>query len=106
MRWPITYLASLIAALAILSGCTATQTSPTTELIGRRGADRTVTPVNQVLTPYGKQIELPKMRPQAVALSPDGKLLAVSGKTTEVVVLDPRTGDILQRVNLPSADIN
>ena len=27
-----------------------------------------VTPVNQVLTPYGKQIELPKMRPQAIAL--------------------------------------
>ena len=42
-----------------------------------------MTPVNQVLTPIGRQVDLPGMRPQGVALSPDGKLLVVSGKTSE-----------------------
>lgn len=96
---------SLIPTLAILTGCAGKSNWPTAETAGRR-TDRTVTPVNQVLTPHGKLIELPKMRPQAVALSPSGNLLAVSGKTTEVVILDPRTGAVLQRVNLPSADVN
>jgi YVTN family beta-propeller protein len=74
---------------------------PSTETVGRR-ADRTVTPINQVLTPYGVQIELPGVRPQAIALSPDGKLLATSGKTSEVVIIDPASGVIRQRVALPS----
>jgi len=46
------------------------------------------------------------MRPQAVALSPDGKLLVTSGKTSELVVLDPVTGEIRQRVPLPSDQAN
>ena len=65
------------------------------------GQKRLVTPDNQVLTPAGKQVELPRMRPQAAALSPDGKILAVSGKTSEVVILDPASGEIRQRVTLP-----
>ncbi|MCI0334839.1 MAG: beta-propeller fold lactonase family protein [Planctomycetes bacterium] len=44
------------------------------------------------------------MRPQAVALSPDGELLVVSGKTSELAVIDPRQGSILQRVHLPNDD--
>jgi DNA-binding beta-propeller fold protein YncE len=61
-----------------------------------------VTPVNQILTPFGRQVDLPGMRPQALALSPDGSLLVVSGKTRELVVIDPRDGTIRQRVALPS----
>jgi len=49
-----------------------------TEAVGRRGANRTVLPVNQVVTPLGRQVELPGLRPQAVALSPDGRLLITS----------------------------
>src|SRR5262245_21683349 len=60
------------------------------------------TPANQILTPFGQQIELPGMRPQAIALSPDGKLLVTAGKTHELVVLNPATGKILQRAPLPS----
>ena len=60
------------------------------ETVGHSGAGRTVTPVNQVLTPLGRQVDLPGMRPQALALSPDGALLVVSGKTSELVVLDPQ----------------
>jgi len=42
------------------------------------------------------------MRPQAIAISPDGTLLVVSGKTSELVVVDPNNGAIKQRVQLPS----
>ncbi len=61
-----------------------------------------MTPMNQVVTPAGRLVELPEMRPQALALSPDGKLLVTAGLTHELVVLDPATGKISQRVNLPS----
>lgn len=63
-------------------------------------------PVNQVVTPAGTQVPLAGLRPQALGLSPDGRLLAVSGKTSEVVILDPGSGEILQRVDLPSEDLN
>ena len=96
------------AALVVLTGCAGPSSSSfsTAELVGRRGTNRVVTPVGQVLTPYGTQIDLPKLRPQAVALSPNGKRLAVSGKTSEIVLIDPMTGKILQRVALPSDKTN
>jgi len=59
-----------------------------------------MTPVNQVVTPFGQQVDLPGLRPQALALSPDGNLLAVSGKTSEVLILNPATGEIRQKVSL------
>src|SRR4051794_35876407 len=52
-------------------------------------------PVNQVLRPAGLQVELPGMRPQVIALSPDGAILLTSGKTAELIVIDPRSGRIL-----------
>jgi YVTN family beta-propeller protein len=70
------------------------------ETVGRH-AGRVVLPLPQTLTPLGRQVELPGMRPQALALSPDGRLLAVSGKTNELVILDPGTGAVRQRVPLP-----
>src|SRR4051794_1738604 len=72
------------------------------ETVGHSAGNRIVTPVNQVLTPFGRQVELPKMRPQAIALSPDGSLLVVSGKTSELVVLNPQDGSIRERVHLPN----
>lgn len=74
----------------------------TRDLVGRSREDYLVTPVNQLLTPVGRQVELAGMRPQALALSPDGRLLVVSGKTHEIVVLDPEKGEVRQRVELPS----
>ena len=68
------------------------------ERVGRQEDGRTVLPVNQVITPLGTQVELPGLRPQTLALSPDGRLLAVSGKTAEVLILDPATGAVRQRV--------
>jgi len=54
----------------------------TKEVVGRLSTNRLYTPVNQMLTPAGLQIELPGLRPQALALSPDGKLLVTAGKRT------------------------
>ena len=72
-----------------------------TETVGRHADGRVILPVNQVLTPAGKQVELPGMRAQGLALSPDGKLLVVSGLTSKLLVLDPSTGETLQSVRLP-----
>jgi len=80
--------------------------SPADERVGFYGPNRVVTPVNQSLTPEGIQVELPGMRPQALALSPDGKLLAISGKKSHLLVIDPTTGKILQKVALPSEKLN
>jgi YVTN family beta-propeller protein len=73
----------------------------TTEPVSRGTTNRQYTPANQVLTPAGVQVELPGMRPQALALSPDGKLLVTAGKSHELVVLNP-AGQVLQRVPLPA----
>jgi YVTN family beta-propeller protein len=64
-------------------------------------------PLHQTLTPEGKQIALPKLRPQVIALSPDGTTLVTSGKNNELIVLDPATGEIRQRVVMPGkVDVN
>jgi YVTN family beta-propeller protein len=77
------------------------QTS-TQDIVGHVGLNRYYTPANQVLTPAGEQVELPGMRPQALALSPNGRLLVTAGKTHNLVVLEPQSGKVLQRVPLPS----
>ncbi len=73
-----------------------------TRTVGRRPDGTQVTPVNQFIDPAGKQIDLPGLRPQVVAISPDGSLLVTSGKTNEIVVCDPVTGAIIDRVKPPS----
>jgi len=75
----------------------------TKETVGRAGPNRFVTPANQVLTPAGIQVNLPGLRPQAIALSPDRRLLATAGKTSELILLDPESGQILQRADLPNS---
>ncbi len=59
-------------------------------------------PVNQTLAPAGQQLILPGMRPQVIALSPDRSLLATTGKSHDLVLIDPASGKIVQRVALPS----
>jgi hypothetical protein len=74
----------LLAACAatLLAGCNLDEKQP-----------RSAVPVNQVLTPAGLQAELPETRPQVLALSPDGKLLATSGKH-ELILIEPHSGQI------------
>ena len=99
--------ALLIALVTLtLGGClSAADPLPatnSTDRVGRSGTNRFVTPANQILTPVGIQVELPGMRPQVLGLSPDGQILITSGKTATLVVVDPVSGKILQRVALPS----
>lgn len=75
------------------------------ETVGHTADGRVVTPVNQVLTPYGQQLDLPGMRPQAIALSPSGAILVTAGKTSELVVIDPVTVRVRQRVALPAEEL-
>ena len=94
----------LLAAFALTAACADTSLenfAATTEVVGRNTSGFE-TPVNQLVTSAGTLIELPGLRPLALALSPDGKLLVTAGLTHEVVVVDPATGKILQRVSLPS----
>jgi YVTN family beta-propeller protein len=99
---------SLIGFAACLAFCGCRYISPpatssaSDELVGKAGRNRYITPANQILTPAGVQVELPGLRPQVLALSPDGRMLVTSGKTSELVVVDPVTGQIVQRVALPS----
>src|ERR1039457_6701107 len=74
----------------------------TREAVGQIGVHRYYTPANQILTPAGIQVELPGMRPQGIALSPDGRLLVTAGKTHDLVVIDPVTGKIVQHVDRKS----
>ena len=97
------YLRKLLLTLFTLAPSLVAQERTTdTGLVGRHEPDRVVTPANQTVTPYGLQVELPGLRPQAIALSPDGRLLVTSGKTSEIVIIDPATGKVRQRVALPS----
>ncbi|MEO6183414.1 MAG: YncE family protein, partial [Verrucomicrobiota bacterium] len=106
-------LSTIIRALLLPTLCllytrnipAATIDSPN-EPVGHSPGNRLMTPVNQIVTPFGKQVELPGLRPQALALSPNGRILAVSGKTSEVLIIDPATGSIRQRVALPSETQN
>src|SRR4051812_23748609 len=86
---PRLWLASIV--LVSLLGCQSRRDPPQPlnprENVGRASPNRTVTPVNQVLTPLGLQLELPGLRPQVLALSPNGRLLAVSGKTSELLII-------------------
>jgi len=80
----------------------AADSTSNTEPVGYSGSNRLVTPVNQIVTPVGRQIHLAGLRPQVIALSPDGQLLAVAGKTSKLLILDPVTGEIRQQVPLPN----
>ena len=75
---------------------------PKGEGIGKVAENRYVMPTNQVLTPAGKQVNLPELRPQALALSPDGKIIVTSGHSKDLIVVSPETGEILQTVRLPN----
>ena len=97
------FILAVGCASCSLAASGAADFAATTEPVGRSDGGFE-TPVNQLVTPAGKFVELPGMRPQALALSPDGQLLVTAGLTHELVVVDPATGRILQRVLLPSDD--
>jgi YVTN family beta-propeller protein len=97
--------AGALVAASLLFGCRSERASlfgPAVQAnaVGRTGANRFYTPTGQILTPVGRQIPLPGMRPQGLALSSDGKLLAVAGNSGTLLLIDPVGGQILQTVPL------
>src|SRR5665213_545584 len=74
----------------------------TRETVGWVSSNEFETPLNQLITPAGTQVDLPGNRPNALALSPNGALLVTSGLKAELLVLDPAMGSVLQRVPMPS----
>ena len=90
---------ALAWGLALFTGCLAAHKNPL-QTAGRISLNGTL-PVNQALTPAGLQVALPGLRPQALVLSPDGRLLVTAGNSNQLITLDPASGRILQHVQLP-----
>jgi len=100
---------SKAALLVLLCGCAGHHNQPSLRLVhgdqvGVVAANRFVTPTGQILTPAGRQVSLPGMRPQALALSPDGRLFATSGRRDVIALINPVTGAVLQTVPLTVID--
>ncbi len=76
----------------------------TTQTVGPApgGANGLMTPVNQLVTPAGIQVPLERVRPNALALSPNGKILVTAGLTHELIAVDPATGNIRGRIPFPA----
>ena len=97
--------AGALVSVSFLFECSsngATPFGPTVppNAVGRTGDNSFDTPTGQVLTPVGRQIELPRMRPQGLALSSDGKLLAVAGNSGTLLLVNPVGGRTIQTVPL------
>jgi len=101
LRWNIGWAIVVAAAAAVPGSLWGDDFPATTATVGHNG-DTLVTPVNQLVTPTGTLVELPGVRPNALALSPDGRLLVTAGLTHELWVLDPETGRVRQQVVLPT----
>ena len=91
----------LLLALVLPAAETTGDFAATSQAVGRL-PDGLETPVNQRVTPAGKSVELPGVRPNALALSPDRELLVTSGLQPELLVMSPTTGEIVQRVPFPT----
>ncbi|MGA2174720.1 MAG: beta-propeller fold lactonase family protein [Verrucomicrobiota bacterium] len=103
---PALFVLAILTAACPLAASPDEDFAGSSDKVGLNGAGRFETPVNQMLAPAGLQVELPGMRPQALALSPDKRLLITAGQTHELVVLDPASGQILQRVPFPDTEKN
>lgn len=64
--------------------------------IGAGNGERIVVPTNQILSPAGRQVAF-SGRPTDVALSPDGRWLAVLDRG-HVAIIDPQSAKIVSRV--------
>src|SRR2546421_258290 len=96
---------SLLFLLILACGCSspakpAPSSLPASPATGPFDAGDRYIPTGQILSPAGTQIPLPRMRPQGLALSPNGRLLGVAGNSDALLLIDPRTGRTLQTISL------
>ena len=95
---------SLAVAALLLGACQEAprvRQPPANAPVGKLPDQRWITPTHQILSPAGRQVDLPGVRPQALALSPNGRLLVVGGSANELLLIDPATGVLRQKVALP-----
>jgi DNA-binding beta-propeller fold protein YncE len=97
LRRGLPFANALLALSTLCTPSTAQDASRLSEL-------ELVTPISQTITPAGFKIDMPGMRPQVIALTPDGKYLVTSGKTNALVVINAETRQIAQTVEFPSQD--
>jgi len=102
------YKSAFLAALVVGAGIGAHAQLSDDQLhqpAARLSEERIVTPVNQIVEPVGRQVNLPKLRPQGIALSPNGRILVTSGKSHDLIVIDPVAGQVIQTSPLPADNV-
>ena len=75
---------------------------PVFEGPGHTSANEVMLPVHQILTPAGRQIVLPKLRPQGIAVSPDQSYVVTSGRSAELILIDPVNAAVLTKIPMPA----
>ena len=101
LRWTAAVALVLIGLHAARAQKTSSPTSEPKSYdqlrVGNSDPDRIVVPTNQVLSPLGRQVTYGG-RPVDLALSPDGRHLAVLDRSL-VLLIDPETGKIVSRAS-------
>ncbi len=90
-----------IAAHAQVAPPPAQQKPALTGKVGKLGENQWLLPTGQIISPAGQRIDFPGVRPQALALSPNGKFLAVAGSSKDVFIFDAVTGRELSHTTMP-----
>jgi YVTN family beta-propeller protein len=79
--------------------------SARTPRLGGVETNRFLLPTGQVVTPAGKQVFLPGVRPQVLALSPDHRVIALAGRKDALILVAADTGSVLQTVPLRFVEV-
>ena len=96
--------ASAGALLVVLGGALAGAAPPDERRVGRQLDGSVVTPTNQELRPFGRQVEF-SGRPNSVALRPDGRTAAVlSDMGSAITVVDVVQGKVVQQFDTAYGD--
>ncbi|MEW6073223.1 MAG: bifunctional YncE family protein/alkaline phosphatase family protein [Planctomycetota bacterium] len=66
-----------------------------------RAAGGLALPTGEILAPAGRLVPLAGVRPLVLAMHPGGRLLALSGKSHALVLVDPERGEVRQHAPLP-----
>ena len=102
-RFPSCLRAFVPSCLLLLCGLGFAADPPTVEYdrarIGTLNDGRIAVPTNQVLSPFGRQVDFAG-RPTDVALSPDGRWLAVLNRAN-VLMIDAEVGTVVHEAKYP-----
>ena len=63
-------------------------------------------PTQQWIRPAGEQVVLAGLRPQAVAVAPDESYVVVTGRSAELILIDPSSAKVIGKVPMPSGGLH